>query len=211
MHKNDVPIIIPVKGKSVRCPNKNAILLPYVLSTLPTTLLQNTYVVTDDKTMEGIACYYGAQIFKENREEKDSDITAVKKAAEHIGSEWVVFWTVTTPFKSPLLYFSMIEEIDDNTDIIFTTRKVSDRSIYYVNNGDWLVSDVERKGVNCPERIMADGAAYAIRSNWLSGVNGNYGFWNRGKKKFVLNNTPFYVDVDTPDDLQRFQILKDII
>ena len=211
MNKNIIPLIIPVKGKSVRCPHKNIILLPYVLGALPAMLLQDTYVVSDDSTIENIARHYGVQVFKENREDGDNDITAVKKVAMATGSEWVVFWPATTPFKSPSLYNTMINMTDNNTDIIFSTRKVSDRSIYYTDNGDWLIPDVERKGSNCPERIMADGAAYVIRSNWLTQVKDNYGFWNGGRKKFAFNDTPFFVDVDTPDDLHRFEILKDIL
>ena len=55
---------ITVKGKSLRCPNKNLKLLPYVLNQVSSYL--DIIVITDDIRLKQIAERYNVEVFIED-------------------------------------------------------------------------------------------------------------------------------------------------
>lgn len=72
---NQYPILIPIKGQSIRCPNKNRELLPFTINYLKTIQkLNNAMVITDCKDLENYAISLGVEAYLEVREDNQDEL-----------------------------------------------------------------------------------------------------------------------------------------
>lgn len=199
-------ILIPAKGKSVRCPHKNEILLPYMARYLfADGKIQDAVVLSDSEQIRTLANTLGMEAWAEERTDKDDDLSACRKYMQGCEDEWFFMLPLTQPFKHYGLLDEMLEVVDDKTDFVVTSHMVADRSIFYVKDGEFLKYSEERKGCLCPEREMVDGTAYLIRKEWLNRTWQNRHFW-KGRFKTVVNKAP-WLDIDTPEDMEKFRFV----
>lgn len=202
----NIPILIPAKGKSVRCPGKNITLLPYMSTYLRNEGLQGV-VLSNDEKIRSLAELYGLKSWVEHRTEKDDDLSACRKYMATSPEELFFMLPLPQPFKHKGLLQEMLDMIDDDTDFVVTSHLVSDRSLFYVENNKFIIPSKERKGCMCPEREMIDGTAYLIRKSFIEKVACNEDFWG-GRLKTVVNKAPF-IDIDTEDDMAKFKFLME--
>ena len=115
----------------------------------------------------------------------------------------------------------MIEEEFNNKendfDFVTSFEYVSDRSLFYLNQYEdkFLYEKnikLTRQGRSCQEVRMLDGAIYGVKTNFLKELvkdekNVLNNFW-QGKFKTILNDVPFFIDIDTEEDFNAFKNLK---
>ena len=200
----DIPILIPAKGRSIRCPGKNIILLPYMSKYLHSEGLQGV-VLSDDSKVRSIAELYGLKSWEEHRTNKDDNLTACRKYMQNCTEELYFELPLTQPFKCKGLLQEMLDVMDDDTDFVVTSHIAPDRQIFFVDNNKFIIPSKERKGCLCPEYEMIDGTAYLIRKSFINNVYSNEDFWN-GKFKTIVNHAPF-LDIDTEEDMNKFKFI----
>lgn len=207
---------VTVKGESIRCPRKNHKLLPYVLGQISGYL--DVVVITDNAELKRIAEKYNVSVFMETKEVQISEFNSiynylqVTKQLDKI--EEFMYLPVTQPFRSNELIMSIAYSDIYYYDFATTYTKVSDRKIFLLNDDNTFKYDsYERKGSLCNDVKMIDGYGYKIKTDFLKRViasdNINHTFWNESKIKFIENNSKIFLDVDTPEDLKLFNILKE--
>ncbi|WP_034575460.1 MULTISPECIES: hypothetical protein [Capnocytophaga] len=220
MNKNKYPILIPIKGNSIRCPNKNKILLPYTVTYLKKiNRLENAVVITDNIKLGeyaeslGIKTYF--EVCKEDQDELISCDNFVKNVK--INEEYFFLMPVTHPFRTLELcnLFEKEREKYIGIDFIVSSNIVTDRSNFFVDsnkNFSFLYSK-RRMGKYCKQIHMVEGSLYLINKHFLSRIvqrnDSNYYFWE-GNFRCVINEAPF-IDIDTMDDLRRFNFIIEII
>ncbi|RQO73763.1 hypothetical protein DBR40_13215 [Pedobacter sp. KBW01] len=212
---NDIPVLVPVKGKSVRCPNKNETLLPFTLNYLKREGFENVYVISDSKELLGIAKDYKFNAFFEQWKEGGDELHSSWSLMQDLNYESFVLSSVTHPFKSYRLISQMIGlmELSANVpDFIATSNTFPDRKQYFLekkqgNEYRFKFNFKNRKGSlsDSPEE-MIDGAIYLIKKAFLEKVvksnDSNLTFWS-GNFSCIPNSAPFF-DIDTIEDLKRF-------
>lgn len=217
--KSKYPILIPIKGNSVRCPNKNKILLPYTIAYLQKiNRLREAIVITDSSDLVEYAKSLGANTYFEIRVDDQDELLScynfLKKA--EIKINYFFLMPVTHPFRT-LNLCSLFEEKQEkhlNFDFIVSLNVSTDRSNFFVDIGDdnnpHFLYDKNRKGRDCQQYYMVDGALYLIKQSFLERIiqeaNTNYHFW-KGNFQYVINEAPF-LDIDTVEDMKRFDFLK---
>lgn len=206
MNAKDIPILVPARGKSIRCPNKNSKLLYYMVKWLRNEGLQAT-VLSDDPKMRYAAYSFGLDTWEEHRTDKDDNLTACRKFMKDRDEEFYFELPLTQPFKHHGLLQDMLNAMDDNTDFVVTSHTVTDRSLFYVKDNKFITESKERKGCMCPEYEMVDGTVYLVRKSFIEKVNSNEDFWD-GKFKTVINHAPF-IDIDTVEDMEKFKFICD--
>ena len=207
---------ITVKGNSVRCPRKNQKLLPYVLEQISNYL--DVVVITDDNELKRIAEKYNVSVFMETKDIQISEFNSIYNYLEVNNKldtvDEFLYLPVTQPFRSNELIMKIAYSNIYYYDFATTYTKVPDRRIFLLNDDNTFKYDsYERKGSLCNDIKMIDGYGYKIKTDFLKRViasdNINHTFWNESKIKFIENNSKIFLDVDTPDDLKLFNILKE--
>jgi CMP-N-acetylneuraminic acid synthetase len=206
---------ITVKGVSVRCPRKNHTLLPYVLAYARN--LFDVVVITDDDELVSIAKEYGVEVYKDKNTHKISEFHAIYGYLAEQGKldkdEEFVILPVTQPLRNE---YSMktVRDLDmTEYDVVTTYTVVSNRSIFLLNEDNtFKVDSYNRKGCMCKEEKMADGSMYRMRNTFLRDIvesgDTNHAFWH-SRIMFVENTHPMFLDVDTPRDLEIFNIIRE--
>ena len=203
----DIPILIPAKGKSVRCPGKNKALLPYIAKYLHNEKLEGT-VLSNDQNIRSLAELYGLKSWVEHRTDKDDDLSACRKFMKNCDREMFFMLPLTQPFKHKGLLKEMFDKLDDDTDFIVTSHITSDRSLFYAKDNKFITPSKERKGCMCPDVETIDGTAYLIKKSFIEKVASNEDFWG-GKFKTSINKAPF-IDIDTEEDMEKFKFLVNL-
>lgn len=204
---------ITVKGESKRCPNKNKILLPYVLEQVVDYM--NVIVITDSIELKQIAETYNVKVFLEDKKIQTSEFNSIYNYLVETGDSMsdFIYLPVTQPFRNNSIIKNIQNLELENYDLITTYSVVPNRSIFLLNEDNtYKIDSYERKGCLCPEVKMIDGCIYKIKTEFLYKVinsdSPNHTFWNKSKIKFIENKLDVFLDVDTLEDLRRFEILK---
>ena len=206
-------IFITVKEESKRCPNKNLILLPYVLNNF-SNYLKEIIVITDSIELKKIAEDFGVkETFLEDKRVQISEFNSIynylSKNNKFSEISEFIYLPVTQPFSSEEL-LNNISSLDlSDYDFSTTYSIIPDRKIFLLNDDNsFKYNSYERKGSLCGELKMIDGAIYRIKTKFLEKIissdNINHCFWNESKILFLENNNLF-LDIDTPRDLFLFQ------
>ena len=206
-------IFITVKEESKRCPNKNLILLPYVLNNF-SNYLKEIIVITDSIEIKKIAGDFGVkETFLEDKRVQVSEFNSIynylSKNNKFSEISEFIYLPVTQPFSSEELLNSISSLDLLDYDFSTTYSIIPDRKIFLLNNDNsFKYNSYERKGSLCGELKMIDGAIYRIKTEFLEKIissdNINHCFWNESKILFLENNNLF-LDIDTPRDLFLFQ------
>lgn len=206
---------ITVKGTSVRCPRKNHTLLPYVLAYARK--LFDVVVITDDDELEGIAKEYGVEVYKDKNTHKISEFHAIYGYLAEQGkldkNEEFVILPVTQPLRTEHT-MKVVRNLDmTGYDVVTTYSVVSNRGIFLLNEDNtFKVESYNRKGCMCKEEKMADGSIYRMRNTFLRDIveseDTNHEFWH-SRILWVENTHPMFLDVDTPRDLELFNIIRE--
>lgn len=206
---------ITVKGNSVRCPRKNHALLPYVLAYARE--LFDVVVITDDDELEGIAKEYGVEVYKEKNTHKISEFHAIygylaEQGKLDLDEEFVIL-PVTQPLRTEQT-MKTVRDLDmTGYDVVTTYTVVSNRGIFLLNEDNTFKTEsYNRKGCMCKEEKMADGSMYRMRNTFLRDIveseDTNHEFWH-SRILWVENTQPMFLDVDTPRDLELFNITRE--
>ena len=215
---NDIPIIVPVKSISVRCPYKNYFLLPHTLNYLRAEGRKNVWVVSDSEDLLKIAVDYGVRTFLETRSEGQDELISCWSFLQNNKFERFILCPVTHPFKSNGLVDEMENLMCKNNetlDFIATSNTIPDREQYFIEQNEeaeyrFKKTLNNRKGkLSKPSETIIDGSMYLIKRAFLNEVvlseDTNAAFWN-GRFSCVKNNAPF-LDIDSPEDLEKFKFI----
>ena len=216
-----IPVLIPVKEYSERCNKKNYALLPYTAKWLHAQdLADSAWVITDSTGLMELAESLNLKAHLENREPGQDELTSCWNFAEQNNIALFYLCPTTQPFRSRHLLQQMnelfIKEME-SWDFITTVSAVQERSLYFVERKGkgygFRHFSKTRKGSDCSTEYMIDGVLYLIKTSFLKTVinseNANETFWN-GRFTCVENEAPF-MDIDTRDDMNKFQFLKNIL
>lgn len=219
---NENYILIPIKAKSVRCPNKNRKLLPYTISYLrKINRLNNTVVITDCIELENYAKSLGVKTHLEIRSDEQNELLSCYNFIEstnYVG-EYFFLMPVTHPFRALNLcdLFENKKEKYPMIDFIVSLNIFTDRSNFLVNIQDckypYFLYSMKRRGQDCKQYPMIDGSLYLIKKTFLKEVvkkeDTNQYFW-QGNFHCVINEAPF-VDIDTIEDMKKFDFMIETI
>lgn len=215
---NDIPILIPMKGISKRCPGKNKKLLPFTVKFLmEQDYKKNVVIISDSPELLNLANDYGLdtclEVWKENQDELVSCYNFIKDTMHKA----FILLPVTQPFRDKniiqkccLLY----EKINKEIDFITSYTEIPNRERFYLNFQDDIPffknKHTVRKGELCTTIPMIDGAVYLIKTEFIQKVilaqQRNSAFWS-GRFRCVKNEAPF-MDVDTLKDLEDIELLE---
>ena len=215
---SDIPIIVPVKSISLRCPFKNYFLLPYTLDYLKAEGRKNVWVVSDTEDLLKMAENYGYKTFLETRSDGQDELTSCWSFLQNTNFENFILCPVTHPFKSNGLINEMediMSKNDKTLDFIATSNTISDREQYFIEQKEEVEYQFKktlnnRKGkFSKPSQTIIDGSMYLIKTSFLNMVvlsdDTNAAFWN-GRFSCVKNIAPF-LDIDSPEDLEKFKFI----
>ena len=203
------PIIVPIKKKSVRLPNKNKHLIKYTLQYLEQYGKENVFILTDDEEIN--EKYKNDYQIIEDKGNNNDLLDAINNCAKKINSEYVFCLCVTNPFRENGLLFKMMDKCYEyNNELPFITTKtiVPNRKIFLIDENDKFIykSPKGRKGKYVKSNYMIDGAAYLFKTSFLNDIciskTPNKTLWESNFKT-VLNNVPF-IDIDTQKDMNDF-------
>jgi len=215
--KNNVPVLIPIKHFSQRCPDKNRVLLPYTIQFLERVgKLENAVVITDSYELMELALSFKINTHYETRDPNQDEFVSCSNYLA--GKEYSKFFLcpVTQPFRSSNLVMEMEQKYQDrkdSLDFVCSVTSMPNRDIFHVVEKDFVFSFKKkskiRKGANCEPHLMIDGALYLINTHFLSKViqskNTNAAFWS-GRFTCALNTASF-IDIDTKADMSKFEFL----
>lgn len=215
---SDIPIIVPVKSISLRCPFKNYFLLPYTLDYFKAEGRKNVWVVSDAEDLLKMAENYGYKTFLETRSDGQDELTSCWSFLQNNNFERFILCPVTHPFKSNGLIDQMENLMSmnyDTLDFIATSNTIPDREQYFVEQKEEVGYRFKkalnnRKGkLSKPSETIIDGSMYLIKRSFLENVvsskDTNAAFWN-GRFSCVKNNVPF-LDIGSPEDLEKFKFI----
>jgi pseudaminic acid cytidylyltransferase len=215
---NKIPILIPIKGDSKRCPGKNRRLLPYTLRYLrEQEELSNVVVISESKELLNYAETLGVRCFKEEWIEGQDELRSCYNFIEQTDFEAFYLLPVTQPFRSKTLIIDFYKYYHENKkmfDFITSYTEMVNREKFHIQIDGSLPyfkeKNINRKGVLCNNYTMIDGALYLIRTEFIRKVvlseNPNISFWN-GQFGCVKNTAPF-LDIDTKEDMSKFDFLE---
>ena len=209
-----IPILIPIKEHSKRCPNKNKTLLPFTLNWLKSIgRINDAVVITDSDTFIDITKNYKISDYHvEKRDENQDELTSLYKYAFEKGIDKFIFLPVTQPLREKDLISRMLEFGLSECDMVMSYGINQDRSIYEID-GEKIKIEGEKKGCMCQEKMAADGACYYLSKDFITKVvqseSPNKTFWG-GNIKFILNNMP-QLDIDNEIDIKRLNNLVNIL
>lgn len=216
---NQYPILIPIKGQSNRCPNKNKEMLPFTINYLKTIQrLNNAVVITDCKELERYAISLGVETHLEVRERNQDELLSCYNFIKNrkIELDYFFLMPVTHPLRDiNLVSLFETKNKDTNIDFLVSVCSFTDRKNFYVKiqNGKpttFLYENLTHKGQNCEQYYMIDGSLYLIKASFLNKViqseDTNKTFW-KGSFQVIVNNSPF-LDIDTLQDMAKFEYIK---
>lgn len=216
---NNTRILIPVKGVSRRCPDKNKKLLPFAANYLKRQeVIKHATVISDSIELLDFAKSLGFDTFKESRQEGQDELVSCYNFIKDKGCEEFFLFPVTQPFRGEELLnqcYSIYLEQKDNIDFVTSYTDVANRERFYLDfNEDGIPvfknNSINRKGELCRDISMVDGALFLIKSAFIEKValseNSNATFWS-GTFACVKNDVPF-MDIDTILDMKKFNFMK---
>lgn len=222
LHKlkmNDIPILIPIKGVSRRCPEKNKDLLPFTVKFLnEQNLTKKGVIISDSMELLNLANNYGLNTYLEVREEGQDELVSCYNFIKNTPHKSFILLPVTQPFRDKDLIhkcYSLYYKAFNEVDFITSFTEIPDRERFYLELKNDIPSfknkHTVRKGESCTTIPMIDGAIYMIKTEFIKKVilsqNTNNTFWN-GRFKCVKNEAPF-MDIDTLYDMNKFVFLKE--
>jgi pseudaminic acid cytidylyltransferase len=214
---NDIPILIPIKEHSERCPQKNKHLLPFTAKYLEQQgRLSSAWVISESTALLELAQSLNFKTFLEKPLPGQTERTACWSFLQLHYSPEFLLCPVTQPFRSKDLITDMEDIYYHQHDIDFITaiNIVPDRSQFYVQQKEdryvFNMFSECRMGATCKNVTMVDGSLYLIRTSFLNGIvhseDPTSAFWN-ARFNCVINKAPF-MDIDTEDDLYKFNYLS---
>jgi len=216
--KTNIPVLIPIKHFSKRCPDKNKALLPYTIRFLEQVgKLENAVVITDSYDLLELALTYQVNAHYETREPDQDEFVSCWNYLNGKAYSSFFLCPVTQPFRSSNLIMEMEQQYEagkDNLDFICSITSIPNREIFHVvekgSSFSFKKKSKIRKGVNCEPHLMIDGALYLINTDFLSKVihskNTNTAFWS-GRFTCAVNTASF-IDIDTKADMSKFEFLS---
>ncbi len=216
---NNVPILIPVKGISKRCPDKNRRLLPFTANYLSRRgLIKNAVVISDSRELVDFASTLGFMTYIEMRKEEQDELISCHNFIKYSDYEEFFLLPVPQPFRELGLIqkcYSLYVEMKNEIDFVTSFVEIPNRERFYLEfAGDiplFRNKTMKRKGALCDTLSMIDGAIYLIKSAFIHKVaisaDPNETFWN-GHFRCIKNNVPF-MDIDTQEDMEKFEALKE--
>ncbi len=215
-----LPILIPIKKKSRRCPGKNKILLPFTAHYLKQQkIIRNAVVISDSPELLNFATSLGfISTFLEVRTSTQDELTSCCNFTKSTAIKEFVLLPVTHPFRDNDLIskcYNLYLKEKEHIDFITSFTEINNREQFYLkisdNNPFFLKEQINRKGNLCKNTPMIDGSIYLIKSSFIEKVacskDPNAAFWG-GNFKCVKNIAPF-MDIDTISDLDSFNFLRD--
>lgn len=214
---NDIPILIPIKERSERCPQKNKYLLPFTARYLEQqNRLSSAWVISDSPALLELASSLNMRTFLEKPVPKQNERTACWTFLQQHNAPEFLLCPVTQPFRSK----ELINEMEDayqkhgNIDFVTAMTVMPDREQFYVHQLEdrytFKIHSECRMGATCGNVHMVDGSLYLIRTSFLNEIvhldDPTSAFWN-ARFNCVMNRAPF-MDIDTEDDLYKFNFLK---
>lgn len=215
---NDIPILIPIKGVSKRCPDKNRDLLPFTIKLLKyIQCLKHCVVISDCVDLLLLAKKYNLKTHLEIRDDNQDELMSCYNYIKEYDSKAFFLLPVTQPFRNRNLlkrcYLSYLESIDEVDFITSFTETANRERFHLVVENDiyaFKYKNKTKRGEFCSSIRMIDGAAYLIKSSFIEKIaasgNTNKAFW-KGRFKCVENQAPF-MDVDTVYDMENIELLK---
>lgn len=201
---------IAVKGASVRCPNKNKSLLPYVVKKFKEYL--DIVVVTDSNEIASICESMGVKFYIECKEPPHDEFYAIYDCMKknNIQDEELLIFPATQPFKNLDTVLEVANYNMKGVDMVTTYTVVPNRSIFILNEDDTFKYDsYHRKGCMCEPLKMIDGNLYKLTKRSLERIalsnDTNHAIWGESKIAYVENKCQLFLDVDTPTDLEIFK------
>lgn len=209
-------IIIPAKGKSIRCPNKNIYLIPPIVDYIKTNsnLFDSTVLLTDSDDLINIAKVLGLKYYKEYPVGKSNELLSIYNYLLETNTldyyNAIIHLASTQPIREPSI-LKTIYNLPCDSNLITTYIDVPDRSIFYIKDGKFENKTYNKTGSMCQTKNMVDGSIYKISTAFIKNVINksksvndiNHYFWNTKNIKFIKQNCPF-VDIDTKLDLQNY-------
>lgn len=211
---NNIPIVIPIKGVSIRCSNKNEILLPFTLKYLKYLRAKNVYVISEDEKFSEIVKSFGFYFSKENINSQKDELHSCWNILNKTLYSEIILIPVTSPFRHLDLIQNLINTmsvLEYDVDFITTCNTMPNRKQYLIekerNIFKFKYQYVNRKGELCEKsNLIIDGSAYLIKREFLQDVvnstDSNEKFWS-GRFSCIMNNVPF-IDIDSTEDLEKF-------
>ena len=211
----NIPIIIPFKETSSRCPNKNFTLFPYAIQWLERQNISKSgiYVVSKSNRVENIAQQYKVNFVYEIECKNPNNIIAAATVAKQLDVNAYIELPLTQPVKNANLIKDVVDALQSSDcDFVTTYQTVTDRSLFYLDdNLKFLNESKNRKGCMCKEMKMLDGAIYGIKLSFAEKIidaeDINAAFW-AGNFKAIKNNVDFFIDIDTKTDMKKFSQLS---
>lgn len=218
-------LFIPFKENSQRFYNKNFKLFQYTYEYLLNINfnMSKVYVITDSSMVEEFVKKYGIKTINEENSidiNNRNEVIACYNAAKSLDIENFIWLPLTQPLRNKNLINLIEEEFnkkENDFDFVTSFEYISDRSLFYLNQYEdkFLYEKnikLTRQGRSCQEVRMLDGAIYGVKTNFLKELVKDEqhvltNFW-QGKFKTILNDVPFFVDIDTQDDFESFKNLK---
>ena len=222
--KERMPFIIPFKETSVRCSGKNFKLYKYTIEWLVRNGVkcEDVYVVSKSEAVrefigsEGEKTGYYVNFVREH-EEAASEVEASYICAKSIGASVYMVIALTSPVRTDGLIDRMVAGITAECDFVTTCRYITDRSIFLLDDSGscFIHSSDERKGSMCRDMTMIDGSAYLVKTKFMDRIMSEEGslnnkFWH-GNFVTVHNDTDWFFDIDTEDDMRRFEMYTRLI
>lgn len=220
-------LFIPFKENSQRFYNKNFKLFQYTYNYLLNINfnMSKVYVITDSSMVEEFVKKYGIKTINEENSvdiNNRNEVIACYNAAKSLDIENFIWLPLTQPLRNKNLINLIEEEFnkkENDFDFVTSFEYISDRSLFYLNQYEdkFLFEKnikLTRQGRSCQEVRMLDGAIYGVKTNFLKELvkdekNVLNNFW-QGKFKTILNDVPFFIDIDTEEDFNAFKNLKNI-
>lgn len=214
---NNIPILIPMKGISQRCPEKNRKLLPFTVHFLAAqNCINNAIVISDSPYLLNYARKFGLKTYLEVRNEGQDELVSCYNFIKDTEHEAFILLPVTQPFREKNLIhkcYSLFTKSIDEIDFITSFTEIQNRDRFYLNIQDEIPSFkncyTDKKGEACTTIPMIDGAIYMIKTEFIrkvvSSYNTNNAFWN-ARFRCVKNDAPF-MDVDTLKEMAGIELL----
>lgn len=214
---NNTPILIPMKGISRRCPEKNRKLLPFTVHFLTAqNCMNNAIVISDSPDLLESAEKFGLKTCLEVRKEGQDELISCYNFIKDYDCKSFILLPVTQPFREKNLIHkchTLYEETINEIDFITSFTEIPNRERFYLNFQDdvpsFKNSYTHRIGEACSSIPMIDGAIYMIKTAFIKKVatsqNTNSTFW-QGRFRCIKNEAPF-MDIDTIQDMNGIELL----
>lgn len=207
---NNIQICIPCKGVSIRCPNKNKILLPYTINYIGEELDNNfdsVTIISDTEEHKDDRC---------NFHMIDNPVSEFYDAYQYIKDitcDEVILMYATHPLRDKGLLKKFIEyDLGDN-DFVVSSYICPDRSIFNIKDNKFIIESDYHKGCMCKDVEQIYGSIYKLKKEFLGkcalSSNSNYDFWH-GRFSTILTHVPL-LDIDTLEDLNKFNYILNYV